>query len=271
MKKQKTKLNGDIEKEKNKSGEPQYKKRDDMGNRDIPVFIAFILAVPLLVAYIFYDDLWGIIPGIVPTFYCWKTYIRHKNKKRAKEKRGEFRDFITAVESAVRSGESLKSALISAGDDMKKLHGKDKNFMKELLFIKRMLELGNSPATVLKTFGERNEIREAKRLAKVIDIAELTGGSTIKVMENAIEKIGTEAELEEEISVLIAEKNLELKLMILMPSVMVAYLKLTNPEYIAALYGNLMGIGLMSAVILLSIGSDILGKRIIEAVDVKGG
>lgn len=90
-------------------------------------------------------------------------------------------------------------------------------------------------------------------------------------MENAIEKIGTEAELEEEISVLIAEKNLELKLMILMPSVMVAYLKLTNPEYIAALYGNLMGIGLMSAVILLSIGSDILGKRIIEAVDVKGG
>lgn len=158
MKKQKTKLNGDIEKEKNKSGEPQNKKRDDMGNRDIPVFIAFILAVPLLVAYIFYDDLWGIIPGIVPTFYCWKTYIRHKNKKRAKEKRGEFRDFITAVESAVRSGESLKSALISAGDDMKKLHGKDKNFMKELLFIKRMLELGNSPATVLKTFGERNEI-----------------------------------------------------------------------------------------------------------------
>ena len=71
-------------------------------------------------------------------------------------------------------------------------------------------------------------------------------------------------EVSEEIHTVMAEKALEQKIMCAVPLGILLFFRATSPEFIGRLYGNLLGIGIMSAALLLYGAAWFLGMKIVE-------
>lgn len=245
--------------------------RKKIRKREYPESLIFIiLLVTIWIDFVFYKNFFGIVPGVLTGIYYAKVYKEKVREKEKEQRRKELKDMLTAMETAVRAGESLNSAVFSAANEMKGIYGKDKSYMALLDRMKRRIEIGETASEVMKDYTQWSDLSEVRSLSVIFKIAESTGGSTIRIMENSIDKISQKMEIEDEIEVLIREKKLELRLMILMPSLMILYLRLTNSEYIGVLYNSFFGGALMTAALLANISADILGNRIINKVK-RGG
>ncbi len=230
------------------------------------VVFLITLSVCLWVIFVFYKNILGCVPGVITGIYVAKVYREKEKEKEKGLRRRELKDLLTAMETAVRAGESLNSAVLSAAKEMKGVYAKDQSFMEVLERMKRRIEMGETASDIMEDYTKWSGLSEAKSLSVIFRIAETTGGSTIRIMENSVDRISQKMEIDDEIEVLIREKKLELRLMILMPSLIILYLRLTNSEYIGVLYNSLFGAGLMTAALIANIAADVLGNRIISKV-----
>ena len=71
-------------------------------------------------------------------------------------------------------------------------------------------------------------------------------------------------EVQEEIESVMAEKKLEQKIMCAAPLFILLFFKAASPEFISALYGNLLGVLVMTTALLLYCGAFFLGMKIME-------
>lgn len=63
---------------------------------------------------------------------------------------------------------------------------------------------------------------------------------------------------------MVSGKRLEQRIMCLMPFGIIMYLRLTNETYISGLYGNFVGIVVMSVALLLIYAAYIWGSRLVK-------
>ena len=80
-------------------------------------------------------------------------------------------------------------------------------------------------------------------------------------------KIVAGIELKEELSTMIAARQLEQKIMTFMPAGIILLLRLSSPGFMDMLYGSPMGIAVMSAAVGLNILADYIGKRIVGRLE----
>ena len=71
-------------------------------------------------------------------------------------------------------------------------------------------------------------------------------------------------EVEEEVDTMITSKRLEQNIMSAMPFVIILYLRVCNPGYMDALYGNALGIAAMSACLVITAATVIWGRKITD-------
>lgn len=67
-----------------------------------------------------------------------------------------------------------------------------------------------------------------------------------------------------EIHTVMAEKALEQKVMCVVPLGILLFFRITSPEFIGILYGNLLGVCIMTAAFILYIAAFYLGTKIVE-------
>ena len=76
--------------------------------------------------------------------------------------------------------------------------------------------------------------------------------------------IHEKAEVQQQIDTIITGKRLEQRVMVCMPLVITLYLRLTSPEYIDVLYGNVMGIIVMTICLLIYAAAVMLAQKITD-------
>jgi tight adherence protein B len=84
------------------------------------------------------------------------------------------------------------------------------------------------------------------------------------MMKKMVENIDRRLEVEEEIDTMITSKRLEQNIMSAMPFVIILYLRVCNPGYMDALYGNALGIAAMSACLVITAATVIWGRKITD-------
>ena len=73
----------------------------------------------------------------------------------------------------------------------------------------------------------------------------------MEIIRNAVRQMGEKIDVEREITTLVSGKKLELKIMTMIPLGMVLYMKISFPEFLDVLYGNLAGVIIMSICLLV--------------------
>ena len=209
-------------------------------------------AVAAAIAWLFYRSWYGMVL-VIPVNYLIVSYYKNKKRdERAKKLMIEFRDAIQAVAAAWKEAER----------EIMDLYGKEAMITKELIQMNAEIKLNRNVEEILHDLAVRSGVEEIQSFAEIFGFAKRSGGDFPQIIRTTAARISAKIEVEREVDTVIAGKKLEGKIMSVMPFFILAYLNLASGEFIDPLYGNLAGVLVMSAALLVFVGAMAINRRI---------
>lgn len=222
------------------------------------------LGITLWISYFLIRSYFGLVFFIPILIFHLKLF----HKKELEEKNNEFdvrfKEMLSALSSALRAGHSLENAFKDAENNLSLLYGKSDTFVRELSMMNRKVDMHIPIEEVFNEFSRRHPFEEVVMMSDILGFAKRLGGNYIENIQRTLEKINESLSLKEEIKAMTSEKRLELKMMLIMPPGIVTYIALTSPEFLSAIYGTILGFGVVMVCVSLFILAMVLGERIIR-------
>ena len=215
-------------------------------------------------AFLFFDSLWAMIPGVVVVAFYFKEKKRKLMRARLKVLRMNLKDFLNSLIAALQTGRSIENAFIEASKDIARSIEKETPFVLEMKRICSGISVGEPLEKLMLDFANRSHMEELEYFAEVFSIGKRSGGNLIGIMKNTIGMIQEKMEAEEEIYTVIAEKQMEFQVMCIIPFAMILYLRISAGNLLNNLYENGVGILTMTACLAVYGGCYFYGKRILE-------
>lgn len=214
-----------------------------------------------VIGYLFYNSAVGMVAVLPFMPLIWKRDKLVFIDGRRRRIRDEFKEMAALLSGNLNAGYSLENALIQAAHDMEKQDGK--HLMEcELKVMVNGLRCNKRVEELLIDFGSRSEITEISDLANLIAAAKIHGGNLIKLIRQTAHNLSDISMIELEIGTMISAKRLEGRIMMIMPFAIILYMRLTNPAYMASLYGTVTGRIIMSISLIMIFGAGELVSRI---------
>lgn len=216
------------------------------------------------VSYLFYGTVLCTIlfsPYLIRYFKSWETQIIKKKKQIFQL---QFKEAIQSLSAALNVGYSVENAMRETWKDLQVLYQKDEKILREFQYMTRQLEMNIPVEIILKEFSIRTGEEDVQLFVTVFSLAKRSGGDMIQIIRNAVNQISEKMEVKREIETIMAAKKLEFQIMSAIPFGMICYLKISFPEFMDVLYGNLLGVLIMSVCLVMYVTAYEIGKRIVE-------
>ena len=215
--------------------------------------------------YLFYSGILYCAVGAVAGAFVF-LFIQ---KKRLCEKRKatlmtEFKDALGSMISALSAGYSMENAVTEAYKDLKLLYGEERIILKELADIQARIDLGVQVDELFYELGVRSGVSDIIIFAQVYTTARKSGGNLIKVMKRTADAITEKLDIEREVATMISGKRLESVCMMIIPLLIIAYLRVFSPGLLDPLYHGLAGRMFMSVALLIYGGAVAWSMRIMR-------
>ena len=156
----------------------------------------------------------------------------------------------------------MEKAFIPVYQEMKGIYQGRSYIQAELKIIISGLEMSTDISKLLNDFAERSGLDDIKEFARVSAVAGRSGGNFIKMMKKMVQTIEGRLEVEDEIDTMITSKRMEYNIMSAMPFAIILYMRICNPGYMDALYGNILGAAAMSICLVIIILAIAWGQKI---------
>ena len=222
------------------------------------------LLINAVISVLFYNSLIAMIPGMLLVGFYFKEKKHVLARKRMQDRRRELKEFLNALIAALQTGRSLENAFIEATKDLVCYTEKDTSFIKELKQICVKINLGEPMEKLLAEFSKRSHLEELEYFSEVFSIGKRSGGNIVAIMKNTIRMLQERMEAEEEIITTITEKKLEFQVMTVIPLAIILYLRIGAGNLMNRLYGNVMGVCVMTVCLVIYGGCYLYGKRLLE-------
>ena len=187
--------------------------------------------------------------------------VEDKGKRRFER---QFQDALQSLEAQLNVGYSMENAIKEVQRDLQIMYDKKKLIVREFNYMAMQLNLNVTAEIAWKDFAARIALPEVDTFVTVFSLAKRSGGDSIMIIKNAVRQLGDKAEVKREIDTVIAAKKLEFRVMSMIPFGIIAYMRLTFPEFMSGLYGNLPGVIFMSICLAAYIAAWNLGCKIVE-------
>ena len=247
----------------------KYKRKKSYWQRDIRK-IEYLIAIGqgilllLVVSYLFYGTWVGALllsPYLIRYMKSWeKQFI----KKKQAQFRLQFKEAIQSLSAALNVGYSVENAMREAIKDLKGLYKKEEIIMREFAYMVRQLQVNVTAERVLEEFAHRTGEEDVQTFVTVFNLAKRSGGDSLEIIRNAVRQMGEKIDVEREIVTLMSAKKMEFKIMTMIPIGMILYMRISFPHFFDVLYGNAVGIAIMTICLLVYFGAYEMGKRIVE-------
>ena len=217
-----------------------------------------------VVSYLFYGTFLGaflLSPYLIRYMRSWE---KQTIKKRKQGFQLQFKEAIEGISSALNVGYSVENAMRETLDELQILYKKEELIVREFRYMVHQLDMNISIEAILKDFAKRTEDDKVRTFVEVFSMAKRSGGNMRDIIRNTVCQIGDEIDVRREIDTIMAAKKLEFKVMSMIPFAMICYIKVSFPEFVDVLYGNALGIGVMTVCLLIYVVAYELGKRIVE-------
>lgn len=200
-----------------------------------------------------------------PVVYLYLRQRRQGRLKKLKEDmKYHFKDFLQALETAMKAGYSLENALAECEKDMRARYGEREPFVRELKFMRGQLQVNVPAEQLFEDFGRRCGIEEIRSFAEVLTIAKRTGGSMKLVLGQTSRTLREKLETKKEIEAAIAAKKYEQMIMNVIPAGIILYMNLTFPGFLDVMYTGAMGRIVMTGCLMVYLAAWYLGQRMVE-------
>lgn len=229
------------------------------------VIAVLLLAIPaFVVGYIFYKSLilaalFSCVGFLFPRIRRRQFILIRKNKLYV-----QFKQALSCLSSSMTVGKSIETAFKEALEDLKILYPDSSSLIViEFSIICRRIENGEPIEAALKNLADRSHLEDVISFSDVLLTCKRTGGNLVEVMKRTAAVIGEKLEIKQDISVMIAQKRFESRVLLVAPIAIVAVLAFTSPEYMQPMYAG-SGVLIMSVCLLLLGGCYLLTQKIMN-------
>lgn len=177
--------------------------------------------------------------------------------------RRQFMDLLDALAASVASGNNAVKSFEAAKTDLMLQYGEDSYIVDELNLMIKGQQNFIDIDKMLTDFGSRSGIREVESFAQVFAISYRKGGDFGKVIRDSYDILYNKLSIEMEIQTKIAATKNELNIMLVMPFVMVGFMKYSSPDF-AANFATPSGVLGITAGLVLTAGAYLVGRKITD-------
>ena len=218
----------------------------------------------LTISYLFYENLWYAIIFMPYVNVFMKNSAKEIHRKRKQELLNQFKDGMLAVSFSLNVGYSVENSFREALAELVLLYGNNSDIVIQFRNITYRIDMNENIEDVLDDFARKSNIEDILYFAEVFRYAKRSGGDLISIIRNTANTIREKIEAKNEIETVISGKQMEQKIMSIVPFGIILYLKLSSPEFIEGLYGNVVGIVVMTVCLVLYILSYWIAQRIVR-------
>ena len=222
------------------------------------------IAITGITTWLFYRSLWAVF--LLAPVGGWNFWLLVQEQAHQKEKEFQlqFKEAILAVSSAMNIGYSVENAFREAQKELKKIYPEEARISKELQMIVRQLRVHVPMEQILEELSQRAPTEDVRNFVTVFVAAKKSGGNMIAIIQNTANQIGDKIDVKREIDTILASKRYEFRVMSVVPYAIIGYMSLSFPEFMECLYGNILGIGVMTICLVIYLAAYYLGLRIIR-------
>lgn len=224
-----------------------------------------MLALPaFMIGFIFYQHI-ILAAALASTGFLFPRFRRQQLiQKRKNMLYVQFKQALSCLSSSMTVGKSIESAFREAWEDLKLLYPDPACLIVvEFGLICRKVENGEPIEAALKHFADRSHLEDIQSFTDVFLTCKRTGGNLVEVMKRTATVIAEKLEITQEISVMIAQKRFESKVLVVAPILIVAVLAFSSPDYMVPLYRG-SGILIMTVCLLLLGACCVLTQKIMN-------
>ena len=232
--------------------------------RDISLWIFEGIIMLLVVSFLFYDSF--LVALLLSPYLV--MYLRRKAlEKNSKERRQlvtQFKDGMVAVSFALNAGYSIENSFREAVKELMTLYGSQSSIVVCFEKMLRRIKNNENIEDVLSEFAIKTQIEDIMYFADVFGYAKRSGGDLISIIKNTASTIRDKIEVDAQIQTAISGKKMESAVMAVMPFGILGYMKLSSPEFIDALYHNVIGVIFMSVCLVIIGCMNVVARRIVN-------
>ncbi len=201
--------------------------------------------------------------GLAAVKIAIPTIASSLKEKRTKELKNQFRDMLDSLATSLNSGKNVIDSFQSVEQDLRLQYEENAYILYELQVIMTGIHNNIDIETLLNDFGRRSGVEDIESFANVFQICYRQGGNLKQVIRNTHSIINDKMEIESEIKTMVATNNMQQKIMIVVPIVLVALIKSMSPEF-AANFATTTGILATTFAIVMFVVAYFVGKKILE-------
>lgn len=204
-----------------------------------------------LVAWLFFQSLWGLLCVPVCMGFLWKQKKKQYMQRIQEKEQEHFVEYLGFLKEALLVGYSLEQAVGEGKKGMLTTVKEDDPFLQAVVRLERKMQLGTSVERAFSEWAGEAMCEDVGDFAEVLFIAKRTGGAVQQVIENTEHVIRDKQETLRYIRSVLHSREYEAKVMKCMPFAMLLYLRMFMPDFLEPLYHNAVGVCIMSAVLVV--------------------
>lgn len=239
--------------------------RYEFSRREEILFHMGLLLIGILVSYLFYRNILG-APIVFLLRKRIRSYVKEELIIRQKSDFLEqFKDLLFVLSTSFSAGRGMADALGEAVLSMKDIYGEDSRLVREIQHMHDRMKISKErEEDVLQDLAERTGLEDVMDFVIIFEICRDTGAALVSALNKAAGVIIEKMTIEEEIREIVRRKQSEGMILFLMPPVVILFLNLLAPDYLAPLYETISGRCLMTGVIAATVGIYGMIRRIIR-------
>ncbi len=218
----------------------------------------------LFFAWFFYRSVFAALP-LSLLYIPYRRYrLRERRTAAARRLRTEFREAVNSMLTALRAGFSPENAVRESLKEMRFLFGDGSPVVREFTVITKGLDNGIPLEELMAGFGARSGSEDIREFADTFAIARRGSGGLTDILTRTMLVLTERMNTEEEIRVLLASRQLELRIMSFAPFLITGYISVTTPGFFEPLFGSAAGMAAMTGCLALYLAAYLLSRRILD-------
>ncbi len=235
-----------------------------MSAKEIAVSALIAAAVLYAIGIVFYMNQFAALALALLGAAYPKVRKAELRDKRKAELCMQFKQALYALSASLAAGKSVENGFRDCVDDLKLLYPDPNTYIvREFEIMNRRVENGDPIELALVDFAGRADLEDVHSFVDVFITCKRTGGDLVEVIRRTSNMISEKLEIQQDISVMIAQKKLESKILTMAPFTIVFLLAVSSPDYMAPLYSP-SGALIMTVALLLLVGCHFIAKRIMN-------
>lgn len=176
----------------------------------------------------------------------------------------DFKEAVSALSFAMAAGLSLENAVKEVKNDLQLMGLTKGDMIQELINMENQIKMQMRVEELWYSFGQKCKIEEIMSFGEIMIVAKRSGGDLREILYNTAQIIGDKIEMKREIQTMIHAKRLEYNMMSMITLFILMFFSVTSPEMSQVLYGNTLGVIVMTVCLGLYLFAYYLGQKILK-------